>query len=338
MGNKLSVTEAALLGTSGLMGALAIHYRNESLAQKRRKNELAWTLLNQSPLAKSEKRQASSEYGRNFKPRPSDVFIVTYPKCGTTWMSQICHVLRGGDMSFSEITEVCPWDENAKMCGQDLDADQVRSPRIFKSHLRREEIAKGGKYIYVVRHPEDVFVSYFHFTSGFRGLKPGDFTMHQFEEEVMGGQRGPIWDHYMGWHAVRGDPAVLWVFFEDLKEDFRGQVERVADFMEIPGDVRARRVEEALQKASFEFMSKHKNQFDDNFLRKHTNPKKESQEGKVNKEKGGKVGKVRKGKTGQGSQIPRDIRKRLQEQWRQRIGTKTGCQDYDSLRKSFRSK
>ena len=331
MGNKLSVTESVLLGAAGILGALALQYRRESRVQERRKNELAWSLMNSKP-PNNEMREASSEYGRGFKPRPSDVFIVTYPKCGTTWMSQICHMLRGGNMDFGEITEVCPWDENAKICGQDLDADQVRNPRIFKSHLQREQIAKGGKYIYVVRNPEDVFISYYHFTSGFGSLRLGDFTMHQFEEEIMGGHRGPIWDHYMGWHSVINDPSVLWVFFEDLKEDFNGQIERVAKFMEIPDDFREERIAEALEKASFEFMSKNKHQFDDNFLMKHTRGPSEE---KVNKKK---VGKVRKGKSGQGSQIPHDIRKRLQEQWRGRVAAKTNCQDYESFRRLFRNK
>ena len=187
----------------------------------------------------------------------------------------------------------------------------------------------------MVRDPEDVFVSYYHFTGGMRGLREGDITMHQFEEEIMGGHRGPIWDHYMGWHSVRDDPSVLWVFFEDLKEDFRGQVERVADFMEIPDGAREERVAEALQKASFEFMSSHKHHFDDHFLfgkLKHTTGLPQE---KVNREKGSKV---RKGTTGQGSQIPRDIRKRLQGRWREKIGAKTNCQDYDSFRRSFGSK
>ena len=84
--------------------------------------------------------------------------------------------------------------------------------------------------------------------------------------------------------------------------------------------------------ASFDFMSTHKHQFDDNFLRSKMNHAKGQSEAKGGK----KVGKVRKGKTGQGSQIPRDIRKRLQEQWRQKITSKTNCQDYDSFRRSFK--
>ena len=92
--------------------------------------------------------------GRSFAPRASDVFVVTYPKCGTTWMTQICHQLRtGGDEAFGEITEVVPWDVLALDCGQDLDADQRAFPRVFKSHESAGEVAPGAKYIYVARDP-----------------------------------------------------------------------------------------------------------------------------------------------------------------------------------------
>jgi hypothetical protein len=102
----------------------------------------------------------SVEYGRSFRPRPSDVFVVTYPKCGTTWVTQICHALRtNANMNFGEITEVCPWDILAKDCKQDLDDDQVASPRVFKSHESYASVAKGGKYIYVARDPGDAFFS-----------------------------------------------------------------------------------------------------------------------------------------------------------------------------------
>eukprot|EP00965_Chrysotila_dentata_P247559 6207816-Pleurochrysis_carterae.AAC.2 len=69
---------------------------------------------------------ASVAAGRAFVPRPDDVFIVTYPKCGTTWMMQIVHTLRsGGDMDFGEITEVVPWDILAHDCKQNIDDPQA---------------------------------------------------------------------------------------------------------------------------------------------------------------------------------------------------------------------
>ena len=108
---------------------------------------------------------------------------------------------------------------------QDLDADQVRNPRLIKSHLERGKVANGAKYIYVARNPEDAFVSYFHFLPGFRGLKPDDLTdMQLFFEAIWASHRSSIWDHYLGWYEVKDDPNVLWVFFEDMKSDFRGQI------------------------------------------------------------------------------------------------------------------
>ena len=68
--------------------------------------------------------------GLNFKPRPSDVLIVTPPKCGTTWMQQIVHQLRtGGDMAFHEISEVVPFIEFAHAMHVDLEAEQTKNPR-----------------------------------------------------------------------------------------------------------------------------------------------------------------------------------------------------------------
>ena len=68
--------------------------------------------------------------GLSFKPRPSDVLIVTPPKCGTTWMQQIVHQLRtGGDMTFYDLYEVVPFIEFAHAVDIDLEAEQIKDPR-----------------------------------------------------------------------------------------------------------------------------------------------------------------------------------------------------------------
>jgi hypothetical protein len=68
--------------------------------------------------------------GLRFKPRSNDVFVVTSPKCGTTWMQQILHQLRsGGDMSFDGISDVVPFIEFAYDTEIDLEAEQNYQPR-----------------------------------------------------------------------------------------------------------------------------------------------------------------------------------------------------------------
>ena len=50
----------------------------------------------------------------SYRPRPSDIVISPYGKCGTTWLQQTFHTLRtGGDMDFDDISRVVPWIETA---------------------------------------------------------------------------------------------------------------------------------------------------------------------------------------------------------------------------------
>ena len=77
---------------------------------------------------------SEEEAYRAFQPRPTDVIISPFAKCGTTWLQQIVHSLRtGGDMDFEDIYEVVPWIDVALDLGIDLDADQRANPRAFKS-------------------------------------------------------------------------------------------------------------------------------------------------------------------------------------------------------------
>jgi hypothetical protein len=169
---------AALANTIGALAlggmclfnvAKAKELAKEVEAERTRRTDLGLQLMKlRNKNMHSEK---SVEVGHAMKPRPTDVFISTYPKCGTTWMTQIVHMLRSkGDMNFGEITEVIPWDILAHECGQDLDADHVANPRCFKSHEPWETIPKGARYIYVARHPLDAFVSFFHFLPDYDGL------------------------------------------------------------------------------------------------------------------------------------------------------------------------
>ena len=122
----------ALLGLAAIVLSRRLREeRSRADAASTRRNELALELM--TTRNKFMHTVESVRIGRAMCPRATDVFVVTYPKCGTTWMTQICHSLRTkGSMDFGEITEVCPWDILAFDCGQDLDADHVAEPRVFK--------------------------------------------------------------------------------------------------------------------------------------------------------------------------------------------------------------
>lgn len=145
---------------------------------------------------------------------------------------------------------------------------QVANPRLFKSHERFNTVPKGAKYIYVARHPLDAFVSFYHFMPAYMGLPPGAVSMPEFADAIFAGVSvsGGIWGHYAAWWARRHDPNVLWVFFEDLKDDLPSAVLRIAAFMGL--DTRDEELMAlAAEKSAFSFMSARGAQFDDHFLR-----------------------------------------------------------------------
>ena len=60
-----------------------------------------------------------------YRPRPTDIVIAPFAKCGTTWLQQTFHCLRTrGDMDFDDISRVVPWIETTRIVGIDLEAPQ----------------------------------------------------------------------------------------------------------------------------------------------------------------------------------------------------------------------
>ena len=123
----------------------------------------------------------------DFVPRPDDLFIVTYPRSGTTWMQMILYQLAtDGSLEFEHIYQVCPYFENS--LGMRSGFANVPEPRTFKSHLTYRQVPKGCKYIYVARNGKDVAASYFHFSRshlGFRG------TFDEFFDQFVRGRWKP---------------------------------------------------------------------------------------------------------------------------------------------------
>ncbi len=272
--------------------------------------------------------------GRAFVPLPTDVFIVTYPKCGTTWMTQILNLLRcGGEMPrFGEITELVPWDILAHDCGQTLSDRQIASPRLFKSHESWEHVAKGARYVYVARNPLDAFHSFHKFMPAYMGLEATDVDEEAFARAIFAGASisGQIWHHFVGWWERRHEPDVLWVFFEDLCDDLRGTVERVARFVGIePSEELMRKV---VAQSSFDFMSsaEHAHHFDDHFVRSKVGPAM----GLLDLDAPRHVSKVRRGggRVGSRRALPAAVARRLDEKWAAVVAGPTGCASYDELR------
>ena len=212
----------------------------------------------QDPPAEGGADQATARLG-DFRPRPDDIFVVTYPRSGTTWMQMILYQLTtDGRMDFAHITQVCPWFKRRRKAGQDLEI--LPGPRVFKSHLTYRRIPKGPcRYIYVARDGRDVAVSYYHFYRSHMDYK-GDFD--EFFVKFLAGDvsYGSWRRHVEGWWAHRADPNVLFLHYEELVNDLAGGLHKIARFCEL--DVDSGRFGDVVERCGFAFMKKHESQFD----------------------------------------------------------------------------
>ena len=105
---------------------------------------------------------------KDFPVRSDDIWIVTYPKAGTTWTQNIVRLARnGGKDDGKKISTSVPWLEGVDNYPE-VDLEHLPTPRAFKSHSSYEKMPCGvpqktpGRCIYVTRNPKDVAVSYFH--------------------------------------------------------------------------------------------------------------------------------------------------------------------------------
>ena len=194
-----------------------------------------------------------------FVPRPDDLFVVTYPRSGTTWMQMILYQLTTeGKMDFPHITTVSPWFERSLKDGTAYDA--LPAPRVFKSHLPYRQIPKGPcKYLYVARDGRDVAVSYYHFYTTHMGFKgPFDEFFPRFLKGRV--EYGSWFRHVRGWWEHRDDPSVLCLRYEDLAADLPGCLRQIAAFC--GREIAPERWPGIRERCGFAFMKRHESQFD----------------------------------------------------------------------------
>ena len=168
--------------------------------------------------------------------RDDDVWIVTYPKAGTTWTQYIVHLIHNGGIDDGKkISEAVPWIETGTSDAP-VTAEDLTPPRAFKSHMPYERMPCGlpnatpCKYIYVARNPKDLATSFYHHYHAYHapGIEWKEFLEYFLVGKV---EFGDYFDHILGWWAHRDDDNVLFIKFEDLKRDPVTTITQIATFM-----------------------------------------------------------------------------------------------------------
>src|SRR5688572_29829212 len=201
------------------------------------------------------------ESGQRYRASPGDVFVASYPKCGTTWVQYIVYLLEhdGRPLAAGQrLEDVFPHLE-------EVGEGRVRDlplPRLIKTHLSFERTpwAAQAKYVYVARNPFDCAVSFYHHTRGF--VRHYDFAHGEWDAFFDCFVRGEVdfgdyFDNLLSWWPRRCEPNVLFLTYERMLAAPAAAVQAIAVFLggraaELARDTR--RLDGVVRDSDFEHM------------------------------------------------------------------------------------
>lgn len=177
----------------------------------------------------------------SYAPQDGDVFVVSYPKCGSTWLHYVVQAalkigagLEAPELDVNggaDLWKAMPFFE---IVGAEGARDMPR-PGAIKTHLpfQKLQYSPGAKYIYIARNPYDCCVSFYHHTKRLPTYMFEDGTFDEFFDMFVQGKVdfGDYFDHLLSWYEHRDKPNVLLLTYEELKKDTRGWVLKIGDFL-----------------------------------------------------------------------------------------------------------
>lgn len=189
----------------------------------------------------------------SFEVKKDDIFLVSYPKSGNTWVRfLIANLLTDSDVSFSNLGKFVPdiyWDKRK-------DIDPLIDINVFKTHSHFRSKYARNKIIYLIRDARDVAVSYYFF---YNKTKRKNISFDDFLHKFL---YGGI-DNYGNWSEnigswtgalIRSDNFLL-VRYEDMISDPKKQMHRIVDFIGLT-NVDDNKIKEAIRKSNFENLKK----------------------------------------------------------------------------------
>lgn len=193
-------------------------------------------------------------------PKNSDIYLVSYPKSGNTWMRYLMAYAIWPELAEVDLVEMAAYMPSY---GIEHDMAMMRDPksacnqlkhRIIKEHVSYNQAATMfiKRAIYIVRDGRDAMVSYWYFCN------QRDGTAIPFSEFIELSARpdhsyGPWKAHVTGWLNASLD-AKLVLRYEDMLTDTVGCLQKALEFAEI--DVTDGSVAKAVERASFDSMRK----------------------------------------------------------------------------------
>lgn len=164
----------------------------------------------------------------------NDTFIVSYPKSGSTWFRFVLYeLLMDEHATFEKVNYTIP--TVGKHFGKDL---ETKYGRFIKSH---EPFRKDyRKAVVMVRDVRDVIISEYNYNKKMGFIKK-DFPFNDFINQFVKksvNRFGNYADNLNSWIAANENNVskILFIRYEDMKEDPYSQLEKVNEFLHLNKD------------------------------------------------------------------------------------------------------
>ena len=202
--------------------------------------------------------EGTISFQRHFQAQDTDIILSSNLKSGTTWLKAL---------TFSIINRNrCPLNHspllttNPRDLVRFLDLDlyfmkkeysylqDLPSSRILAAHTPYSLLPASIKddhskcrIVYLCRNPLDRFTSFWHFINAFPTTQPLvkqtsvlEHGLEMFCRDIE--ECGPFWDHELEYWKMSCERTekVLFLKFEDLKDDIITNMKRIADFLGVP--------------------------------------------------------------------------------------------------------
>lgn len=175
---------------------------------------------------------------RQLEIRNDDVYLATFPKCGTHWVWEILVMLRRGNAVYETKTKEAAFLDFRSS----EEVNNIPSPRILNCHYPCKLVPKGVydmgiKIIHVMRNPKDAFVSFYHHFKHFHS-GPTEISFEQYLPGLIGEngvyQFYPWFKYVKEWErfSKQHPDQILNVYYEDIKEDPVREIKKINSFLE----------------------------------------------------------------------------------------------------------
>lgn len=195
-----------------------------------------------------------------YEERADDIYLSSYPKAGSTALQMMLYQMTSnGSMGIEHISTVIPWLEEVVLFNPGY-INELKSPRIFKTHRVYKYLPKNGKVIYIVRNIKDTCVSYFHHLMSDKGYFSETFDSY-FDFFIKGTVPWGTWSkHLKSWWPHRRDDRVLFLYYDELKNNPEAVVRKIDRFCGFK--ISEEKIQDIVVKNSIQNMKKYNHLFD----------------------------------------------------------------------------